>query len=344
VSFEWPEALVGLVLVPLAIGGYVMLQLRRSRTIASFTNPALYPNLVARRPGWRRHVPAALLIAALTALLIGVARPQAAVSVRKEEAALVLAMDISRSMAAKDVAPSRLVAARAAANAFLDEVPRRFKVGVVAFARRADVVSPATQDREIVREALAALRPAEGTAIGDAIARSLEVARAAAAPGGGAQGAEAARQTEVPSGPIVDPTGERFPVAILLLSDGAQTQGRLTPRAAAHEASVAGVPVYTVALGTEAGVLQRTLPGGATERITVPPDPSTLRLIAQITKAESFDATSLEGLKRVYEDLGSKLGRHKEDREVTVALAAAGGMLALFAAVLSELWFRRFPA
>src|SRR6266540_977947 len=217
-SFEWPEALIALGLVPLALAGYVVLQLRRSRTIASFTNPTLYPNLVANRPGWRRHVPAGLLLAALTALLLGVARPQAAISVRKEEATIVLAIDVSRSMAAKDVEPTRLQAARTAVNAFLEQVPPRFRIGVVAFARRADVVSPATQDRAIVRESVAALRPAEGTAIGDA-----------------------------------------------------------------------------------------------------------------------FDATSLEGLKKVYEELGSRLGKQKEDREVTVVMAAAGGVLALLAAVLSEL-------
>lgn len=342
-SFQWPEALIALALVPLALAGYVVLQLRRSRTIASFTNPTLYPNLVASRPGWRRHVPAALLLAALTALLLGVARPQAAISVRKEEATIVLAIDVSRSMAAKDVEPSRLQAARTAVNAFLEQVPPRFRIGVVAFARRADVVSPATQDRAIVRESVAALRPAEGTAIGDAIARSLEVARAAAAPGGGAQGEEAGRSATDPTA-TPEPTGEKLPASILLLSDGAQTQGRLTPRTAARQAAAAGVPIYTVALGTPTGVVERTLPGGAIEKITVPPDPSTLRLIAQLTGADTFDATSLEGLKKVYEELGSRLGKQKQDREVTVAMAAAGGVLALLAAVLSELWFRRFPA
>jgi Ca-activated chloride channel homolog len=329
VSFRWPEALVALALLPLATAGYVLLHRRRSRTIARFTNPLLYPNLVDRSPGRRRHVPAALLLAALAALLVGVARPQASLSVRREEATIVLAMDVSRSMAATDIAPSRLAAARAAALVFLREVPDRYRVGVVAFGRRADVVTPATRSRDVVRAALAALRPAEGTAIGDAIVRSLEVARAA---------------TRIDDKRPSSPSGERSPAAILLLSDGAQTQGSATPAAAARKAAAAGVPVYTVALGTEFGIVQRTLPGGAVERIRVPPDPQTLRQVATLTGAEAFDATNLTRLKRVYEDLGSRLGRQKEDREVTVALAAAGGVLALVAAVLSELWFRRFPA
>ena len=342
-SFQWPEALIGLVVVPLALAGYIVVQLRRSKTVASFTNPILYPNLVARRPGWRRHVPVALLLTALTALLLGVARPQASVSVKREQATIILAIDTSRSMAATDVLPSRLEAARTAVNAFLDEVPPRFRVGVVAFARRADVVSPATTDHTIIRETVAALRPAEGTAIGDAIAKSLEVARAASLPGGGAQGVEAGRTTTIPGGQLETPT-EKLPAAILLLSDGAQTQGRLTPRTAARQAAAAGVPIYTVALGTPAGVVERTLPGGAIEKITVPPDPSTLRLISQLTGADTFEASNLEGLRKVYEDLGSRLGKQKQDREVTVAMAAVGGVLALLAAALSELWFRRFPA
>jgi Ca-activated chloride channel family protein len=329
-SFRWPEALVALALLPLATAGYILLHRRRSETIARFTNPLLYPNLVDRHPGRRRHIPAALLLAALTALLVGVARPQASLSVRREEATIVLAMDVSRSMAATDIAPSRLAAARAAALVFLREVPDRYRVGVVAFARRADVVSPATRGRDVTRAALAALRPAEGTAIGDAITRSLEVARAA---------------TKLDERPGDEARSrEPSPAAILLLSDGAQTQGRLTPAAGARRAATAGVPVYTVALGTEFGVVERALPGGAIERIRVPPDPRTLRQIATLTHAEAFDATNLQRLKRVYEDLGSRLGRQKEDREVTFALAAAGGVLALVAAALSELWFRRFPA
>jgi Ca-activated chloride channel family protein len=328
VSFQWPIGLVALLLVPLALAGYILLERRRGNAVARFSNPALYPNLVGRRPGWRRHIPVGFLLAALTALLIGFARPQASVSAPLEKATIVLAMDISRSMAATDVKPTRLAAAKAAANAFLEKVPEQYAVGIVAFETKATVASPATTDRDITRQSIRALRPGEGTAIGDAIIRSIDVARAAGATG-------------VPQS-LGDVT-VRAPSAILLLSDGAQTQGSVTPLAAAGRARTEHIPIYTVALGTPEGVVERTLPGGFTERIRVPPDPQTLRQVAGQTDGEFFAVPDQARLKQVYEDLGSRLARKKQQRELTVVLAIAGGLLAAAGALLSSLWFQRMP-
>src|SRR5438093_286102 len=199
--------------------------------------------------------------------------------------------------------------------------------GEFRVAPRADVVAPATRSHAIVEAAIAGLTPGEGTAIGDAIARSIQVAQQAPA---GASGGSAA--------------DEHAPAAILLLSDGAQTQGGLTPAAAARRAQAQKIPVYTVALGTPDGVVERTLPGGLHERIRVPPDPQTLRQVATATGGEFYAAPDQARLRRVYEQLGSRLGSERDQREITFAFAAAGGVLTFLAGLVSELWFRRMPS
>jgi Ca-activated chloride channel family protein len=321
VSFQWPLALLALLVVPLAAAAYLAVDRRRARTVARFSTPALFPNLVARSPGRLRHLPAAVLAVALTALLVGVARPHATISVPREEATVVLALDVSRSMTAADVHPTRLAAARAAARRFLEQIPDSFRVAVVVFATRAQVASPPTHDRSVTRRTLGSVRPGEGTALGEAIDLSLRAAR---------------------SVPGEEP-GERPPASILLISDGAQTQGRVTPDQAARRARAAGVPVYTVVLGTPDGVVERRLVGGFTERVRVPPNPSALRRVAQASRGEFFTAAGGEELREVYEDLGSRLGRRSEQAEVTVAFAGAGMGLFLVAALLSTLLLRRLP-
>jgi Ca-activated chloride channel family protein len=320
-TFEWPIALASVAAVPAAVFAYLVLDRNRRHTTARWATPALMPNMVAGAPGRIRHLPAAIALVALAAMLIALARPHATLAVPREEATVVLAIDVSRSMTATDVAPTRLTAAQAAARRFLERVPDRFRVGVVAFATRATAVAPATEDREAVNAALAALRPGEGTAIGEAIILSLQVA--AQVPGEDAEG--------------------RPPASILLLSDGAQTQGDVTPPQAAAQARRAGIPVYTVALGTDEGVVERQLEGGAIERIRVPPDPQTLRTVAGTTGAEFFAARDDERLTKVYEELGSRLGHRDERKEVTVAFAGGAGALLLVAGTLSMLLFRRLP-
>jgi Ca-activated chloride channel homolog len=320
VRFAAPVALVALALLPLAAGLYWLLERRRGREAARFANPALVPNLVLAQPGWRRHFPAALVLIALAALVLGLARPHAAVSVPREEATVVLAIDTSRSMVATDVEPTRLAAAQKAIRAFAKRVPKQYRIGLVSFGDVAYVVAPATTKREVLEAALVALRPGEGTALGDGIARSIQLARGARAK-----------------------DGERPPAAILVLSDGAQTQGVLQPLEAARRAQRFRIPVYTVALGTDQGVVEIPRADGLTERVTVPPDPATLREISSVTRGRFYAAPDGASLDAVYEELGSRVGRTTEDRELTAAFAGAGAALLLAALGFSAVVFGRLP-
>jgi Ca-activated chloride channel family protein len=319
-SFDWPLVLLALLVVPLLVVAYVLRERRRTSYAAGFASPALLPNVVDRAPGLRRHIPLILLLLGFTAIVVGIARPHATVSVKREEATVVLAVDVSRSMKAKDVAPTRLDAARNAARAFLGKVPSKFRVGVVSFATRAVVGVPPTEDRSLVENSLDALKPGEGTAIGDAVALSARLGQG--------------RQADDRSAP---------PRSVLLISDGARDGGAVAPQAAARRAKQLKVPVYTVLVGTPNGVVEETLTGGFRRIIRVPPSPDTLQQIAQLSGGEFFTATDAEGLQSVYEDLGSRLGKRKESREIGDYFAGGAAALLLAGGALSALWFRRVP-
>ena len=319
-TFESPLALLGLVVVPLLVAVYALRERRRGSFAARFGNPALLPNVIDRAPGRLRYLPLAILLVALAAMVVGVARPHATVSVPREEATIILAIDVSRSMKATDVQPTRLAAARLAARAFLRKIPEKFRVGVVSFASRATVAIPPTEDRELVGAALDALRPGEGTAIGDAVVLSARLGRNQRAS-----------------------DGSLPPRAVLLISDGAPDGGNTSPEVAAHQARMAGVPVYTVVLGTPNGVVEEEVTGGLRRIIRVPPNPAILQMLARDTRGQFFTATNDEGLRTVYEELGSKLGHRKESREVTDFFAGGSAMLLFAGGALSALWFRRVP-
>jgi Ca-activated chloride channel family protein len=321
VTFQWPLALLALLAIPIAIAGYVVFDRRRRRSAAQFATPSLFPNVVAQKPGRLRHLPVAALLLAMTAVLVGVARPHATLSEPREEATVLLALDISRSMTATDVRPTRLAAARDAARRFLAQVPETFRVGIVTFADRAQVALPPTDDRETVLTGLETIVSGEGTALGEAVVLALRAA-------GRVPGAE---------------PGERPPASILIISDGAQTQGQITPPQAAMRARAAGVPVYAISVGTPNGIVERQLPGGFTERIRVPPDPTALRQLARGSGGEFFAVADDERLRRVYEELGSRLGTREHEAEITVAFAGAGMGLMLVAGALSTFLFRRLP-
>jgi Ca-activated chloride channel family protein len=325
-SFDWPWALWGLLLVPLLLGGYVLLQRRRARYAVRFTNLDLLANVVDRSPRWRRHVPVALFLAAVAALLVGVARPQAMVKTPEEQATVVLAMDVSTSMEATDVAPTRLDAAREAAERFLDEIPDETRVGLVTFSNSAQVVVAPTSDHDAVRAALGALAPDGGTAIGDAIAAAVDLKQQ------GTEGTLAAERTD--DGP---------PLAVVLLSDGEPSPGTLDPVEAAQTASSAGVKVFTVALGTDAGTVTLTDELGNPQTVPVPPDRETLSQVAEITGGQFFDAPSQASVEQVYGELGSDIGYKEKKTDVTFAFAAGGAVLILLAGGLSALWFNRLP-
>ena len=319
-TFQWPEALAALAVVPLLAGLYVLGERRRAQAGARFGNPALLPNVVDRRPGLLRHVPLAVFLVALAAMIVGVARPHATVTVKREEATVVLAIDVSRSMAATDVRPSRLGAARAAAKAFLAKVPEKFQVALVSFASRAVVVVAPTEDRSLVEDGLDALRPGEGTALGDAVAISARLGHR-----------------------VQDREGNQPPSAVLMISDGAQMGGSVPPTRAVRLARSLHVPVYTVLVGTPGGVVNVKIAGGLRATIRVPPNAATLRAVARQTGGQFFTATSDTQLREVYERLGSRLGHKRKSREITDVFAASSAALLLVGGALSTLWFRRVP-
>jgi Ca-activated chloride channel family protein len=320
VTFESPFVLIALVAVPLLGYAYVRRERQRARAAAAFSSPALLSNLIDARPRWRRHLPLAILLVALAAMIVGVARPHATVSVRKEDATVMIAIDTSLSMQATDVHPSRLAAARQVARALIAKVPQNYRVGIVGFAGRTFVVLPPTRDRTLANAALANLHSGDGTALGDAIVQAVALGKRQRATDG-----------SVP------------PTSVLVISDGAQMSGRTSPPTAAKGARQAHIPVYTVVLGTANGVVHAKLQGGYAVEIRVPPRADVLRQVAQISGGKFFAAADDSGLKDVYAELGSRLGHEPQRRELTDAFAGGSAALLLVGGALSALWFRRIP-
>jgi Ca-activated chloride channel family protein len=353
-SFASPALLWGLLLVPLAIAAYLLVQRRRQRYAVRFTNVDLLADLVPRVPSWRRHLPAVLYLSALAALLVSLARPQAMVPVPKEQATVVMVVDTSGSMAATDVQPNRLVAAQQAGKSFLDVIPPKFRVALVSFNSITQTLLRPTTDRQAAREALDELRADGGTAMGDGLVRGIELTELMPTPAADGQpGSTLPRIPGRPALPTATPTPapsptpapgaegetpERLPAAILLLSDGASTSGSVQPLQAARMAQELGIPVYAVALGTPGGTV--SIMG---RRIAVPPDERTLRQIAQITGGQYFAAPTSQDLQAVYKDIGSRIGYVEEPREVTANFAAAGAVLLVAGGALSLIWLNRFP-
>jgi Ca-activated chloride channel family protein len=336
VSAEWPGLLWTLVLVPVALAAYLFAQRRRSRYTVRFTNLDLLANVVSAKPGWRRHVPPAFYLLALAALLVSLARPQALALVPKEQATIVLVMDVSGSMNATDVRPTRLVSSQRAATTFIEQLPEKFRVGIVSFASTAQTLTRPTTDRAAAYEAIASLHAEGATAMGDGIERALDVKRTPGSSSGGTAPA-------APDPPDDQVSGREPPVVVLLLSDGANTQGRTQPMEAATDAKQLGVPVFTIALGTDQGMVDVPDETGNLRRIPVPPDKLTLQRIAETTGARFFAAPSSRDLKGVYRELGSKIGFVKEKQEVTVVFAATGLLFLVAGAAMSLVWFSRFP-
>jgi Ca-activated chloride channel family protein len=313
VSFAAPIFLAALALVPVVLAVQVAARRRARRYAVRFPGVATLAPLLPRVSSWRRRVPLALFLAALAALSLALARPHATVAVPREQASIVLVTDVSRSMLADDVEPSRLDAARSAAQRFLDEVPGEARVGLVAFSTDPHTVEPPTDDRGKVEDVLDSLSADGGTATGDALATALGlVDRGRAA--------------------------KRPPAAIVLLSDGETTTGR-DPIPVARAAERRHIPVHTVALGTEEGRV--STPTGSL--IPVAPDPETMRQIAKASGGRAFQAENADDVSRIYENLGSQVATKKEEREITVAFAAGGGLLLAAAAALGLRATARLP-
>jgi Ca-activated chloride channel family protein len=346
-SFGQPLLLLSLLVIPLAVGLYLLAERRRMRYAIRFTNVDVLAGVIEGR-SWRRYVPLGLFLLALAALCVAVARPEHNTLVAKDRATVILVVDVSRSMQARDVKPTRIGAAAAAVRTFLDRVPKRLQVGLIAFAGDPAVAAPPTTDHGLVRKALDTIQwfpTFGGTAIGDALAAAVVLGQQAV----NGSNANLAAVTSAPA-------QAHGLVSILFLSDGAQTRGTLQPIEGAERARAAGIPVYTVALGTPNGTLDfgygrppqggsiNPNPfGGPPRRVPVPPDPETLHAIADRTGGQFFEARSAKSLQAAYSKLGSRLGRTPGRSEVTYLFLAAAAGLLVAAGALSALWSPRLP-
>jgi Ca-activated chloride channel homolog len=336
-TFGHPYLLLSLLVLPLAVGLYLLAQRRQMRYAVRYTNLEVLAAVAGRRQ-WRRYVPPAIFLLAVAALCVGLARPHVKSLVARNRATVILVVDVSRSMQATDVKPTRLGAAQAGVRTFLDRAPKNLRVALIAFAGEPQLAAPPTFDHDLVRRSLDELELYSGyggTAIGDALAAAVLVAKQAVA--------DSRTLASVSAAPA-----RAGPVTILFLSDGAQTRGELLPLQGAARAKAAGVPVYTIALGTPNGTLARPFGsfgqgGGLGGRAPVPPDPATLKAIAQTTGGQFFNAKSAKALQSAYSKLGTHLGRVPRRHEVTYAFVAIAAGLLLGAGLLSAVWSPRLP-
>lgn len=314
-SFAEPTFLLGLLLVPLALLAQEVSRRRAKHTAVRFTAVSTLKLAAAPLPLWRRHVPPVLALAALSALVLALAKPQRTVAVPLERASIMLVTDHSRSMLANDVTPNRLTAAKRSARSFLEQLPQSIRVGVVSFSDAPDAVNFPSENRDETRNVIEAQVADGATATGEALKVAVDTL-------------------------VQDrDKGRRAPGAIVLLSDGKTTTGR-DPVAVAASARRLRVPIFTVSLGTR----EATVPDPVFGRpLPANPDPETLERIAETSDGRAFTAEDAEELSAIYRALGSQLGTKRKRREITVAFAIGGSLLLLGAAVTSLRWTGRLP-
>jgi Ca-activated chloride channel homolog len=355
-TFIWIEALWLLLLIPLLVALYLWLLRRRKRVSLRYANLALVKQAMGPGLGWRRHLPPALLLLTVTVLIIAVARPAAVLTLPSNRAVVILAMDVSGSMRAEDITPSRIGASQAAAKQFIADLPNDVQIGIVAFASTALLVQVPTIDRSALTSAIDRFQLRRGTAIGDGILISLATIfpddKFDVSPGSSTNGSFDQLGPQMNSGPrsrslddqtlqaraehVPVPPGSYNNAIIVLLTDGAATTGR-DPIESGQVAAGYGVRVYTVGFGSPQGSVVNM--GDFSMRAQ--PDLDTLKKIASATNAEFFDAQSADDLAKVYKSLSAKLTGERKLTEISFILAGIGALLALVAAGLSMLWFGR---
>ena len=313
-SFGAPLWLLALVLVPAVLAAYVVMRRRPRRYAIRFPAVASARAAVAATPSWERHLPTALALAAIALLAVALARPRITDHIPTGQADMMLVTDHSGSMAAQDVQPNRLAAAVAAANTFIDQLPATVRVGAIGFGTSPDAVQGPEANHAQARTLEDSLAANGGTDTGDALRLALQLL----------QGSNA----------------KHAPAAIVLLSDGAANAGP-DPVAVSQEAKKDRIPIYTVALGTAAGVLPNPDPLGAPQ--PVPPDPQLMQEIARVSGGTAFNARSADELSSIYKKLGSQLSTVAHKKEITAWFAAAGLVLLIGAAGASARWSGRLP-
>jgi Ca-activated chloride channel family protein len=330
-SFIWPAMLVVLLLVPLWVGLYIRLQRRRRRLTASYGSLGLVQAAAGRRLGARRHIPPALFLAGLTILLIALARPQAVVSLPREEGTVILAFDVSGSMAADDLKPTRMEAAKAAAREFVQRQPRSIQIGVLAFSDSGFTVQVPTNDQEAVLAAINRLTPQRGTSLGQGILASLNTIA-------GDAGQAGRLYSNLTPTPTAIPKGSETSSVIVLLTDGENNESP-DPLAAAQVAAERGVRIYTVGIGSAAGTTLHVI--GFTVHTQL--DEAMLQQIARLSEGAYYKADNGQDLHAIYENLDLGLVIKPEKTEITALLAGAGVLLLLIGGICSLLWFSRVP-
>jgi Ca-activated chloride channel family protein len=350
-EFIWPGLLGLLLAVPALVAVYVWAQRRRARFALRYSSLQLMRDALDKRSSLRRHIPPFFFLLGITAMLVGVARPVALVSVPAQEATVILAIDVSRSMSARDIQPYRLAAAKAAAEAFVEQQTPTTRIGVVSFSANADIVQMPTTDREAVLAAVDRLNLGTRTAIGSAILTSLD-----AIFGNPAVGASSSTQ-DMTGGPTPTPTpvpeGYHVPAIIILLTDGRSNTGPL-PLESAQIAASRGVRIYTVGVGTTQGGTIQGGPGGGGPfggdrfggggfGFRADLDENTLKEIATITDAKYFHASEAEELMSIYQSLNTQLIVETQRMELTAWFTGAAMLFLLIGGTLSLFWFNRLP-
>jgi Ca-activated chloride channel family protein len=344
-TFLWPDMLWLLVAVPALVAVYMLLLRRRKKAALRYASLSMVKEAMGAGQRFRRHVPPLLFLLALATMIVAVARPAAIVTLPTQQETIILAMDVSGSMRAKDVEPNRLVAAQEAAKAFVANLPRDVRVGVVSFAGTAAVVQPPTHSREDVRAAIDRFQLQRGTAIGSGIILSL----ATIFPEAGIDVSESIYERNARRSLPLDPgrtpekkeftpvaPGSYASAAIILLTDGQRTTGPDSLEAA-RMAADRGVRVFTVGVGTPNGEVIGFEGWSFRARL----DEDTLKAIADLTRGEYFHAGTALDLKKVYQGLNARLVFEKKPTEITALFSAAAAVLAFLSALLSLLWFHR---
>ena len=337
-TFLWPEMLWGLLVLPMLVAAYVMILQRKKKLAVRYANLAMVREAMGASQRIRRHIPPAIFLLALAAMLLALARPQTTITLPTQHETVILAMDISGSMRATDVEPNRLVAAQNAAKQFVSEQPENVRVGVVAFAGTATVAQAPTRNREDVIAAIDRFQLQRATAIGSAIIVSLATIFPEAGIDVGAMMYGSERKADKSDKPALKPVppGSYASAVIILLTDGQRTTGPDSIQAA-KMAAERGVRIYTVGVGTPEGKIIGF--EGWSMRVRL--DEDTLKAVADITRGEYFYAGNAVDLKKVYQALNAKLVMERKKTEVTALFSGLAALLAVVSAALSLAWFHR---
>jgi Ca-activated chloride channel family protein len=336
-SFLWIDLLWVMLLVPVLIAAYILLQRRRQKYALRYASLSLVKEALGRGPGIRRHIPPILFLFGVVAMIMALARPVATVVLPSQEGTIILTIDVSGSMRAEDMKPSRLEAAKAAARTFVEKQPKHVRIGVVSFSESAAIVHPPTQDREAVLAAINRLTPQRGTAIGRGIVISLDAILEEPSKKPDPSTRDPLTLAEKTPPPPV-PRGTYAPAIIVLLSDGQSNSGP-RPLDIIEQALNRGVRVYTIGVGSPEGIVMSF--EGFSIRVRL--DEDTLKQIANKTDAKYFKADNETDLRDIYENLSTQLVFKAEQTELTAWFTGFAAALLLVAGMLALLWFNRLP-